>query len=459
MNYLCPITVTSFAPPVISGPTATSKQTVVIGSPLTGITTDTPGTIYAITTTSALTLGLDPADPTLITSITKDVLDSLVTKGTALSVAATAKKLSNLSIPTKGTSSVPIAFKFATNTDNYDLVEMSDGGKLSNVVTKAFIINNVAAPALTATAATGTAGGTTAVSVTSPLAATTDTLAYEFSTLTIPTPKVGLQVTTPSAITTTPSALTFYTLTSGHDISGVGAGGTSADKYLGIYELNATNQVVKFKLLTLTAAKIKAPTISGATVNGTTLTLATTALLSSTNTPAGTAFKVTDGTKAIAVNSVAITTGTTGSAIALTLATAPLSGDTITLKYTKPGSSYLQDNGGNAVASITTAMAVTNNTPLKVIDTAAIAGVTAPVKGATGVTTITATDEYTGTVSWSPASTFAASTPYTATITLAPKAGYTLTGVAASFFTVSGATVTYAAGSSTITAVFPATGS
>jgi len=92
------------------------------------------------------------------------------------------------------------------------------------------------------------------------------------------------------------------------------------------------------------------------------------------------------------------------------------------------------------------------------IDIAAIPGVTAPVTGATPVTTITATAEYTGTVAWAgnPA-TFVAGTAYTATITLTPTAGYTLTGVAANFFTVAGTSTpaTNAVNSGVVTAVFP----
>jgi len=93
------------------------------------------------------------------------------------------------------------------------------------------------------------------------------------------------------------------------------------------------------------------------------------------------------------------------------------------------------------------------------ISIAAIVGVTAPVRGATPVTSITGTDQYTGTVSWTPNdSTFAASTAYTATITLTPKAGYTLTGVAKDFFTVSEAiSVSNDINSGVITAVFPKT--
>ena len=89
----------------------------------------------------------------------------------------------------------------------------------------------------------------------------------------------------------------------------------------------------------------------------------------------------------------------------------------------------------------------------------AIAGVTAPVTGATPVTTVTETAEYTGTVAWSGSpSTFASATAYTATITLTAKAGYTLTGVTANQFTIAESTgATNPANSGVITAVFPAT--
>jgi hypothetical protein len=92
------------------------------------------------------------------------------------------------------------------------------------------------------------------------------------------------------------------------------------------------------------------------------------------------------------------------------------------------------------------------------INIASIAGLTAPVSGLKPVTGITENAQYSGTVSWSPAvsGTFAKSVVYTATITLSAKTGYTLQGVAANFFTVSGAaTVSNSANSGVITAVFP----
>jgi hypothetical protein len=93
------------------------------------------------------------------------------------------------------------------------------------------------------------------------------------------------------------------------------------------------------------------------------------------------------------------------------------------------------------------------------ISTAAIAGITVPITGGTPVTSTTAV-QYNTTIVWSAAhARFRSTTAYTATITLTPNAGYTLTGVTANFFTVSGATsVTHLAGSGSITAVFPATG-
>ncbi|MDR1858394.1 MAG: formylglycine-generating enzyme family protein [Treponema sp.] len=95
------------------------------------------------------------------------------------------------------------------------------------------------------------------------------------------------------------------------------------------------------------------------------------------------------------------------------------------------------------------------------VSIAAITGVTAPATGRAPVTTIAPTDQYTGTVLWSPLvwGTFAATTPYTATIRLRANPGYAFDGLAAGFFTVEGATsVGNAKNSGVVTAVFPATG-
>lgn len=91
--------------------------------------------------------------------------------------------------------------------------------------------------------------------------------------------------------------------------------------------------------------------------------------------------------------------------------------------------------------------------------TEAIPGITPPAAGQAPVTSITDTDQYSGSVSWNPDhDPFLNATVYTATITLTPKDGYTLTGVAEDFFTVAGATtVSNDADSGVVTAVFPAT--
>ena len=89
-----------------------------------------------------------------------------------------------------------------------------------------------------------------------------------------------------------------------------------------------------------------------------------------------------------------------------------------------------------------------------------ISGIPKPKTGNTPVSTITEDTNFTGTVSWSPASpTFAASTVYTATITLIAKAGFTFEGVEENSFSVTGlpSSVTNAANSNVVTAVFPAT--
>jgi len=94
-----------------------------------------------------------------------------------------------------------------------------------------------------------------------------------------------------------------------------------------------------------------------------------------------------------------------------------------------------------------------------IVNIAVIQGVPAPVRGAYQVTTIHETTQYTGTVEWYPANNpFGASTVYTATITLTPKTDYTLMGIGANFFSVSGASsVSNFANSGVITATFPAT--
>ncbi len=94
---------------------------------------------------------------------------------------------------------------------------------------------------------------------------------------------------------------------------------------------------------------------------------------------------------------------------------------------------------------------------LTAITTAAITGLTVPLPGNTPDTTVDAGTGYTASITWSPSpTTFVSNTPYTATITLTASSGYTLTGVAADFFTVAGSSSdTNAVDSGVVTAVFP----
>ena len=101
------------------------------------------------------------------------------------------------------------------------------------------------------------------------------------------------------------------------------------------------------------------------------------------------------------------------------------------------------------------------------VNIAAIPGVTPPVAGATPVSAITATTQYTGTVNWyivggmklGEGETFAANTQYRAAISLTAEQGYTLNGIKANFFTVAGTSppATNAANSNFVSAYFPVT--
>ncbi len=93
-----------------------------------------------------------------------------------------------------------------------------------------------------------------------------------------------------------------------------------------------------------------------------------------------------------------------------------------------------------------------------VVSLLAIPGVVVPVQGSVPVTTDIDTSQYTGTITWVPSvSTFLATTVYMANIALTAKTGYTLNGVAANSFTITGATATNAANTGTVAAIFPAT--
>lgn len=88
-----------------------------------------------------------------------------------------------------------------------------------------------------------------------------------------------------------------------------------------------------------------------------------------------------------------------------------------------------------------------------------IEGIPAPVARKYPAKVVREGRQFTGTVAWSPSAVaFNYATVYTATITLTPKIGYTFDGVAENFFTAAGAaSVSNAANSGVVTAVYPAT--
>ena len=88
-----------------------------------------------------------------------------------------------------------------------------------------------------------------------------------------------------------------------------------------------------------------------------------------------------------------------------------------------------------------------------------IEGIPAPVARKYPKKVVQEGRQFTGTVAWSPSAVaFNYATVYTATITLKAKVGYTFDGVAENFFTAAGAaSVSNAANSGVVTAVFPAT--
>ena len=192
-------------------------------------------------------------------------------------------------------------------------------------------------------------------------------------------------------------------------------------------------------------------------VNDTTLSGIITAIQLTIPSPTLTTTKVYD-----ANTSAVVTAGTlsgiltpdavTVSGVATYDTALPGTSKTITVVYTLAGAqsgNYTKPVNYTTTTGVITAI---------VINTPAIAGVTAPVTDATPVSSLADGTGYTATISWSPSgATFLNTTVYTATITLTAKTGYTLTGVGTNFFTVAGATATNSANSGVISAVFPIT--
>ena len=194
---------------------------------------------------------------------------------------------------------------------------------------------------------------------------------------------------------------------------------------------------------------------------GSSINNATGVITAPTGTPVSGIAGVTKNTVAFTNAGQFALSGTTALVINPNLITQPAVGLTDTYIVTMNNSS----GGGTTLATVVVSHgsvkidSIVMSSGTLVINTAAIAGVTAPVGGATPVTSVSGTG-YTGTVTWNGSpSTFAYNTAYTATVTLTATTGYTLTGVTQNFFTVAGTspTATNSAGSGVVTAAFPAT--
>ena len=124
--------------------------------------------------------------------------------------------------------------------------------------------------------------------------------------------------------------------------------------------------------------------------------------------------------------------------------------------FTANGSTSVTNNANSGVVTIV----YPETASLTLVTDNDISGISVPTVGLAKTTTVDDT-QYTGTITWSPASDPSDySTIYTATVTLTPKAGYTFNGLPSNFFTASGSTtVTNNANSGVVTIVYPETAS
>src|SRR5665647_2256799 len=211
---------------------------------------------------------------------------------------------------------------------------------------------------------------------------------------------------------------------------------TGKTNYTGTLTSNATTVVTASKITATTIVAVTVPVMGAAPVSS----LASTAEYTATITwsPVTTHFAA-----ATVYTATIVLTPKTGYT---------LTGITVNqFKVAGAASATNPVNSGTITALFPAIPTVTKVTATSIL------GVTPPVIGATPVTNIESA-EYTGIVLWNPIHTvFNPTTVYTATITLSPKSGYTLNGVSANQFTVTGANATNSANSGVITAVFSAT--
>ena len=157
-----------------------------------------------------------------------------------------------------------------------------------------------------------------------------------------------------------------FTLSAGGDLAFVAAkdfeAPDDADRN-GNYELtvrvtDGANPVDATLTVRLADVDEVAPALASASVDGDALMLTFGEALDEGSTPGSDAFAVAVGGTARGVSHVAVN----GSAVTLTLASAVVSGETVTVGYTVPNTQPLQDVAGNPVAGFSDE-AVTNDTP------------------------------------------------------------------------------------------------
>ena len=328
-------------------------------------------------------------------------------------------------------------FARSQSNTNYDAGTASTG----NLIKTASQITISTQPASSTPVTVGSISGSLSVTATAAGA----TLSYQwYSTTNTTTPATGGTIVSgaTSATFTIPTTLT-------------------AGTYRYFCEVSATNNAasVRSSLATVTvSAPLPVITIGTQPASSTTVTQGsisgTLSVTASVTQSATLSYQWYSNTTASNVGGTAVATG--GTSASFTIPTTLTAG----AHYY-----FCEVRATNNAVSVRSNVATVTVSSTTAINIAAIPGVTVPAGNVTAPTAITETAQYTGTIAWSPALVSgyfnsAPGTVYTATITLTAKAGYTLTGVAANFFTVAGATsVSNAANSGVVTAVFPAIGS
>lgn len=227
------VTVSNYAAPVVSVKTSSLKYGQSLTATTHELKSTKAGTIYVVTQ-AAIDAGLN------ITN-----LEAYVTAKAGFKVAVKASTPAAVGVTSKNlTLTTDSAIFYAVAVDKADV--------LSAQSTNAITINNVNAPALSATVSKGATAGVKATTPTGITVGTGNHWAYKIVDTAVSSTNSPLLYTTVSDATT-------YTL--GTDITGTTV---VVDKYLNLYELNSDNAIIKFKQvkLTLTNLNVAASDIS-----------------------------------------------------------------------------------------------------------------------------------------------------------------------------------------------------